>query len=77
MLTPMADRAWDNFCCHVNRSWRCFRWAAILAVVALVAVAQYLVYRGDEEIRRFAEAKLASHYPHQVVSVRSAHRVTD
>lgn len=73
----MADRAWDNLSCHINRSWRCFRWAVILAVVALVAVAQYLVYRGDEEIRRFAEAKLAGHYPHLVVSVRSAHRVAD
>ncbi|MEZ6071931.1 MAG: AsmA-like C-terminal region-containing protein [Pirellulales bacterium] len=73
----MADRAWLDFSCYVNRSWRCFRWAVILAVIGFVAVAQYLVYRGDEEIRRFAEARLASHYEHLSVSVRSAHRLAD
>jgi hypothetical protein len=73
----MADGKWQDFACHVNRSWRCFCWAVILAVVALVAVAQYLVYRGDEEIRRVAEATLSRHYPHLAVSVRSAHRMAD
>lgn len=73
----MADGKWQNLACHVNRSWRCFRWAAIIAVVALVAIAQYLAYRGDEEIRRFVEARIAGHYPHLSVSVRSAHRVAD
>ena len=56
----------------VNSCWFCFKWTlALLFVTALVA-GGYLYLRLDDEIRRYAETLIASHYDEHVVRLGSA-----
>lgn len=53
-------------------SWNCLRWSAFTAVIVACALGLYLYHNLNHEIRAYVERKIAGHYQHLVVSVRSA-----
>lgn len=59
----------------VNNCWHVFKYAAALAVVAVIAAALQRFLHVDDEIRARVEAKLSNGYPHLKVTVRSARLV--
>ncbi len=56
----------------VNLCWWFFRWGIALVLIAALIAGGYLYFQLDEEIRRYAETTLATHYRHLDVRVGSA-----
>ncbi|MEM8866146.1 MAG: hypothetical protein AAGF31_11440, partial [Planctomycetota bacterium] len=56
----------------VNSCWSTFKWAFALLVLAALLGGGYLYFRLDEEIRRYAQNTLATHYQHLEVRVGGA-----
>lgn len=52
--------------------WFLFKWGLLAAVVGVAVAIPYLYRQLDSEVRRRIEAKVAQHYPHLKVAVRSA-----
>ena len=61
-ITVSFCRRFTIFVRLVNSGWYLFRRLILLAIISAVALAGYLYVRMDDEIRRYAERFLASHY---------------
>ncbi len=59
----------------VNTCWFVFKWGALAALMAGVALGLYFYSRVNDEIRKQVQAKLQGHYKNLVVTVRSAQLV--
>jgi hypothetical protein len=59
----------------VNFCWFLFKWGMVPGVIAAVVVVAYLDHRLNEEIRCRVQARIARHYRHLQVTVRSAELV--
>lgn len=55
--------------------WSLIRWIVLSGLVALIVAALFFLPRADDELRRFAETKLAEAYPHLNVRIGAAQRI--
>lgn len=59
----------------IHVCWSTCKWTLLMGLVGVAVAVPYMYHRLDEEIRRRVETRIAEHYPHLAVRVRSARLV--